>query len=67
MGSQTSVVTINAHQITHIRITNYFAVYIKVFGKCPRVTHCDELISQILLKVEVKSSSNTVVVTTDPQ
>ena len=50
MGSQTSVVTIYAHQITHIRITNYFANYFKIFEKCPRVTQCDELISQILLR-----------------
>ena len=39
MGSQTSVVTIYAHQIPHIRITNYFAIYFKIFGKCPRHEH----------------------------
>ena len=61
MGSQTSVVTIYAHQITHITITNYFAIYFKIFGICPRVMQSDELIYQILL------SSKTFVVTTEPQ
>ena len=54
MGSQTYLVTIYPHQITHIRITNYFAIYFKIFGKCPRVTQCDELISIILLSSSQK-------------
>ena len=49
IGSEMSVVAIYAHKISHIRITNCFAISFKVFWKCPRVTQCDELISQILL------------------
>jgi hypothetical protein len=49
MGSQKSVGAIYAHKITHIKITNYFAIYLKIFGKCPRVTQCDELISKNFL------------------
>ena len=58
MGSQISVVIIYAHKI--------FNYLIQDFLKIPRVRQCDELVLDILLS-EVKSSSMTFVVTTEPQ
>ena len=49
MGSQTSVVTIYAHTISHKRRTNYSEIVFKIFQKCPRVTQYIEQIIEIVL------------------
>ena len=48
-GSQTSVVTIYAHTMSHILKKTILEYFLMIFRKCPRVTQYNEQITEIVL------------------